>query len=139
MLIASRAAFRRGGARRARVARSASGRLRGGVLMSARTVETEAQRAPPQVVDAVLAQQATPNAQGDKRVLRIFVSHNTDHEPIATALRVSLQALESKYELAVMLCEDMPGSTEWERWIRESVRGAHLFLLLYPQENTEMT
>ena len=82
---------------------------------------------------------ATHVSSGDRPVLRIFVSHNTEYEAIATQLRLALQALEWKYELSVMLCEEMPGSTEWEKWIRDSIRGAHLFLLLYPHENAEMT
>jgi len=78
-------------------------------------------------------------ATTSKRILRIFVSHNTDYEGIATQLRLALQALESKFELDVMLCEEMPGSTEWEKWIMESIKDAHLFLLLYPHENVDMT
>jgi hypothetical protein len=107
--------------------------------MPARIVEPDPQRVLPPQVDPEILARATHTAHVDKRVLRIFVSHNTEYEAIATQLRLALQALESKYELAVLLCEDMPGSTEWEKWIRESVRDAHLFLLLYPHEDADMT
>jgi hypothetical protein len=73
------------------------------------------------------------------RALKIFVSHNTDYHEIAKTLRLGLQALESKFVLRVMLCEEIQGSTEWETWIRESISSADLFVLLYPHEYADLT
>jgi len=41
------------------------------------------------------------------RALRIFVSHNTQYKALAIELRMALQALEYKWPLEILLCEEM--------------------------------
>ena len=72
--------------------------------------------------------------------LKIFVSHSAEYKELAKSLKLSLQALEAgkTHLLDIKICEEMPGSTNWRKWIDENVRTADVFLLLYPHASMEM-
>jgi hypothetical protein len=70
--------------------------------------------------------------------LKIFVSHSTRYKDIATSLKLSLQALESKTMLDVRISEEMAGATDWRQWIDENVRTSDVFVLLYPHASMDM-
>jgi hypothetical protein len=70
--------------------------------------------------------------------VKIFVSHSTKYGEIAKSLKRSLQALESETRLEINISEEMAGSTDWRRWIDETVRSSDIFLLLYPHASMDM-
>jgi len=70
--------------------------------------------------------------------VKIFVSHSSRYSDIAKSLKLSLQALESKMLLDIMVSEEMAGSTDWRQWIEDNVRDSDVFLLLYPSASMEM-
>ena len=51
--------------------------------------------------------------------VRIFVSHSSRYSDIAKSLKLSLQALESKMLLDIMVSEEMAGATDWRQWIAD--------------------
>jgi hypothetical protein len=73
--------------------------------------------------------------------VKIFLSHTSQYIELARSLKNSLHALETKpsTQLDVKISEDMEGATGWREWIEDNVRGADIFLLLYPQANIDMS
>jgi TIR domain len=73
--------------------------------------------------------------------VKIFLSHNSRYISLATSLKNSLHALETKplTQLDIKISEDMEGATDWRQWIEDNVRSADIFLLLYPQANMDMS
>ncbi|MDY0745623.1 hypothetical protein SNE35_13970 [Paucibacter sp. R3-3] len=71
--------------------------------------------------------------------LKLFLSHNSKYVDLAHKLKLSLQSLErDEHHIDVRLSADMPGGTDWRKWIETNVRAADLFLLLYPHEGMDM-
>ena len=70
--------------------------------------------------------------------IAVFISHSTKYGDIAKSLKRSLQALDAEPALDIRLSEDMPGGTDWFRWIEENVRTSNIFVLLYPHASMDM-
>ncbi|HTJ93985.1 MAG TPA: hypothetical protein VL424_12870 [Pararobbsia sp.] len=70
--------------------------------------------------------------------LKLFVSHTTQYSHLAKSLRLSLLALQPSEILDVRIHEDMPGGADWRKWIEDTTRSAHAFVLLYPHEDMDM-
>lgn len=70
--------------------------------------------------------------------LKLFVSHTSQYGNLAKSLRMSLLALQPNEALDIKIHEDMPGGTDWRKWIEESTRAAHGFVLLYPHDDMDM-
>lgn len=70
--------------------------------------------------------------------MKVFVSHSSKHAEIAKCLASSLTALALPGTLDVQISENMPGGTEWRKWIETKVRTADVFVLLYPHASMEM-
>lgn len=70
--------------------------------------------------------------------VKMFVSHTSQYSGLAKSLRMSLQALQPNELLDVKIHEEMPGGIEWRKWIEDTTRSAHAFVLLYPHEDMDM-
>jgi hypothetical protein len=70
--------------------------------------------------------------------VKLFVSHTSQYSHLAKSLRMSLQALQPNELLDVKIHEEMPGGAEWRKWIEDTTRAAHAFVLLYPHEDMDM-
>jgi TIR domain len=73
--------------------------------------------------------------------VKIFLSHNSKYIDLATSLKNSLHALETKpfTQLDIKISEEMEGATNWLQWIEDSVKSADIFLLLFPQSGMDMS
>ncbi|MFM0198308.1 hypothetical protein PQR53_00340 [Paraburkholderia fungorum] len=70
--------------------------------------------------------------------VKLFVSHTSQYGHLARSLRMSLQALQPNELLDVKIHEEMPGGVEWRKWIEDTTRAAHAFVMLYPHEDMDM-
>ena len=66
--------------------------------------------------------------------VKIFLSHNSKYIELATSLKNSLHALETKpsTQLDIKISEEMDGGANWRQWIEDNVRSADVFLLIFP-------
>jgi hypothetical protein len=71
--------------------------------------------------------------------LKMFVSHTSQYSHLARSLRMSMQALQPQTVLDIRIHEDMPGGTDWRKWIEENTRTANAFVLLYPHDSMDMS
>jgi hypothetical protein len=73
--------------------------------------------------------------------VKIFLSHNSKYIDLAASLKNSLHALEIKpsTQLDIKISEAMDGGANWRQWIEDTVRGADIFLLLYPHASMDMS
>jgi hypothetical protein len=70
--------------------------------------------------------------------LSIFLSHNHKYVDIATSFKRSLEQVPSTRKVSVKLCEKMLTGQDWRDWIEANVRGADVFVLIYPHPSMEM-
>ncbi len=73
--------------------------------------------------------------------VKIFLSHNSKYIELATTLKNSLHALETKpsTQLDIKISEEMDGGANWRQWIEDNVRSADLFLLIFPHASMDMS
>jgi hypothetical protein len=78
--------------------------------------------------------------------VKIFLSHNSKYVDLATSLKNSLHALETKQsdaqganQIDIKISEEMEGATNWRQWIEVELRSSDIFLLLFPDPNIDMS
>ena len=70
---------------------------------------------------------------------RIFLSHPHRYSALAGTLKRALESLQGrKDQLKVLVSEEIPGGTKWVDWIDKNVRGAEIFLLIYPEDREDL-
>ena len=81
--------------------------------------------------------EASETESDNTSTFKIFISHKTERDgDLAKHLRDKLLSLSNK-QFEVFISEGIPGATDWQNWVEESVRSCNMLLFLHTTEHED--